>query len=72
MENHTTAPLDGTSTISNHDDSLDQVTNPRKGKLVGPKRPFKTGDVWEIRQFLELKHRIRDLALFNLGIDSNA
>lgn len=50
-----------------------QVTkcrNARKGKLVGPKRPFKSGDVWEIRQFLKLKKRTRDLALFDLGIDA--
>ncbi len=44
--------------------------NARKGKLVGPKRPFKSGDVWEIRQFLKLKKRTRDLALFDLGIDA--
>ncbi len=44
--------------------------NPRKGKTVGPKRPFKAGDVWEIRQYLKIKNRKRDLALFNLGIDS--
>ena len=44
--------------------------NLRKGKLVGPKRPFKSGDIWEIRQYLKLKQRTRDLALFNLGIDS--
>lgn len=44
--------------------------NPRKGKVVGPKKPFKAGDVWEIRQYLKIKGRIRDLALFNLGIDS--
>jgi integrase len=58
--------------------SLDSGTNEgggrkqksRKGKLVGPKRPFKSGDIWEIRQYLKLKHRVRDLALFNLGIDS--
>ena len=44
--------------------------NPRKGKQVGPKRPFTSGHVWETRQYLKLKGRIRDLALFNLGIDS--
>ena len=42
----------------------------RKGKLIGPKRPFNSGDVWEIRQFLKLKKRTRDLALFDLGIDA--
>ena len=43
---------------------------PRKGKRVGPKRPFMSGHVWETRQYLKLKGRTRDLALFNLGIDS--
>lgn len=44
--------------------------NRRKKKVVGPKKPFKAGDVWEIRQYLKIKGRTRDLALFNLGIDS--
>ncbi len=44
--------------------------NPRKGKIVGPKRPFKSGDIWELRRYLKMKGRTRDLALFNLGIDS--
>lgn len=44
--------------------------NPRKGKRVGPKRPFSSGHVWETRQYLKLMGRTRDLALFNLGIDS--
>ena len=44
--------------------------SPRKGKRVGPKRPFTSGHVWETRQYLKLKGRTRDLALFNLGIDS--
>ena len=54
--------------------SIDSIesggSNPRKGKIVGPKRPFKAGDIWEIRQYLKIKGRTRDLALFNLGIDS--
>ena len=44
--------------------------SPRKGKRVGPERPFTSGHVWEARQYLKLKGRTRDLALFNLGIDS--
>ena len=44
--------------------------SPRKGKRIGPKRPFMSGHVWETRQYLKLKERTRDLALFNLGIDS--
>lgn len=46
------------------------ICESRKGKLVGPKRPFRSGEVWEIRQYLKIKIRHRDLALFNLGIDS--
>lgn len=43
---------------------------PRKGKRVGPKRPFMSGHVWETREYLKLKGRTRDLALFDLRIDS--
>jgi integrase len=41
-----------------------------KGKLVGPKPPLRPGHVWSIRTRLELEGKIRDLALFNLAIDS--
>jgi len=41
-----------------------------KGKLVGPKAPFKPKDVWTIRLQLQQHHRTRELALLNLGIDS--
>ena len=41
-----------------------------KGRLVGQKRPLKPQDVWAIRVRLQLKGRTRDLALFNLAIDS--
>src|SRR5271169_2102631 len=41
-----------------------------KGRLTGQKRPLKPKDVWAIRVRLQLKHRSRDLALFNLAIDS--
>lgn len=41
-----------------------------KGKLVGQKRPLKLKEIWAIRIRLELANRIRDLALFNLAIDS--
>ena len=40
------------------------------GKLTGQKPALKTKEVWSIRARLELKHRVRDLALFNLAIDS--
>lgn len=41
-----------------------------KGKLVGQKAPLKMKDIWAIRMRLQLKGCTRDLALFNLGIDS--
>lgn len=41
-----------------------------KDKLVGQKRPFKLKEIWAIRTRLQLSRRARDLALFNLGIDS--
>ncbi len=41
-----------------------------KGRLIGQKRPLKPKDVWAIRIRLELSGRRRDLALFDLAIDS--
>lgn len=42
-----------------------------KDKLVGQKRPFKLREIWAIRVRLQLAGRVRELALFNLGIDSS-
>ncbi len=41
-----------------------------KGKLVGQKRPLKLQEIWAIRIRLQLGGRFRELALFNLAIDS--
>jgi integrase len=41
-----------------------------KGKLVGQKAPFKLKEIRAIRVRLQLASRHRDLALFNLAIDS--
>src|SRR6516162_2303686 len=41
-----------------------------KGRLIGQKRPLKPKDVWTIRVRLQLERRRRDLAMFNLAIDS--
>jgi len=41
-----------------------------KGKLTGQKPPLQLKHVWAIRTTLKLDRRIRDLALFNLAIDS--
>ena len=41
-----------------------------KGRMIGQKRPLKPKDVWTIRVRLQLESRKRDLAMFNLAIDS--
>jgi integrase len=41
-----------------------------KGRLIGQKRPLLAKQVWAIRARLELAGNLRDLALFNLAIDS--
>ena len=41
-----------------------------KGRLVGQKLPLKLQEIWEIRIRLQLANKTRDLALFNLAIDS--
>jgi hypothetical protein len=40
------------------------------GKLVGQKAPLKLKDIWAIRVRLQIWHRTRELAPFNLAIDS--
>jgi site-specific recombinase XerC len=40
-----------------------------KGKLIGQKAPLRLRDIWAIRVRLQMACRIRDLALFDLGID---
>jgi hypothetical protein len=55
---------------------MECTNNPRprtpwnKGKLVGQKTPFKPRDVWAIRARLQMENRGRELALFDLGINS--
>jgi len=41
-----------------------------KGKLVGQKAPLKQREIWGIRIRLHLTKRTRELALFNLAVDS--
>ena len=41
-----------------------------QGCLIGQKRPLKPKDVWTVRVRLQLEGRKRDLAMFNLAIDS--
>jgi len=47
-----------------------RVTPWNKGKLLGQKPPLKLKEIWAIRIRLQLDHRARELALFNLAIDS--
>ena len=41
-----------------------------KGKLTGQKAPLRLSDIYAIRARLEIAGKTRDLALFDLGIDS--
>jgi integrase len=41
-----------------------------KGKLIGAKPPLRPSHVWSIRTKLQMQGKTRDLALFNLAIDS--
>ena len=51
-------------------DSIELSTPWNKGKLVGQKAPLKPPEVWAIRVRLQLAGKKRDLALFNLAVDS--
>ena len=57
-----------------HDENVVQSATRRppwnKGKLIGPKPPLMPKHVWSIRTRLQVNGRSRDLALFNLAIDS--
>src|SRR5215510_16419928 len=41
-----------------------------KGKIAGAKPPLRPKHVWSIRTKLQVAERARDLALFNLALDS--
>ena len=49
---------------------FDEKTAWNKGKLVGQKMPLKLEEIWGIRIRLEITNNTRELALFNLAIDS--
>src|ERR1700680_2319549 len=51
-------------------DAAPKPTSWNKGKLIGPKPPLRPKHVWAIRTKLQLEGRTRDLAMFNLAIDS--
>lgn len=41
-----------------------------KDKLIGPRPPLRQKHVWAIRTTLQIERQVRDLALFNLAVDS--
>jgi hypothetical protein len=56
-------------------DSENLITAPKrvpwnKGKWIGPRPPLRQKHVWAIRTRLQIEQQVRDLALFNLAIDS--
>jgi len=51
-------------------DGIPTDQQPGRGKLVGQKPPLKPKEVWSIRALLQLNEKVRDLALFNVAIDS--
>ncbi len=40
------------------------------GCIIGPKPPLKPRHIWAIRARLQYERRVRNLAMFNLAIDS--
>src|SRR5213078_350072 len=63
--------VDGSTEATMLNSSSNSKSAPwNKGRLTGQKRPLKPKDVWAIRVRLQLQHRRRDLALFNLAIYS--
>ena len=60
--------------MNDHDPSSSDTAPVRpawnKGKIIGPRPPLRPEHVWSIRARLHLERRLRDLALFNLAIDS--
>ena len=56
-----------------HEESISPAPKCRpwnKGKLIGAKPPLRSKHVWSIRTKLQIEGHVRDLALFNLAIDS--
>ena len=50
--------------------TAEHKTSWNKGKLVGQKLPLKLKEIWAIRIRLQLALRTRELAMFNLAINS--
>ena len=58
------------SAIHLQSDDVHSLSQQHKGRLTGQKPPLKPKDVWAIRIQLQIHGKTRDLALFNLAIDS--
>jgi hypothetical protein len=59
--------------MQNHESSTPTASRRppwNKGKLIGAKPPLRPKHVWSIRTKLQVEGRTRDLAMFNLAIDS--
>ncbi len=59
--------------MQDHDDPVPGTSKRaawNKGKLIGAKPPLRPKHVWSIRTKLQVEGRTRDLAMFNLAIDS--
>ena len=53
-----------------HHDNRSASHAVEQGQLLGQKPPLKLKEIWAIRIRLQLDHRTRELALFNLAVDS--
>lgn len=56
--------------MNSHIEMLKSSSPWNKGRLVGQKAPLKLKEIWAIRIRLQMADKARDLALFNLAIDS--
>lgn len=63
-------PSQGTAAMNQSIRSAPKREPWNKGKLVGQKAPLRLKDIWAIRIRLQLGERIRELAMFNLAVDS--
>jgi integrase len=56
--------------MENETNSAKQHAPWNKGKLIGQKPPLKLKEIWALRVRLQLSKKVRELAMFNLAIDS--
>lgn len=62
--------LNKMETIMSTADNPFTVSGGSMGSCVGQKAPFKLKDIWALRVRLQMEGRARELAFFDLGIDS--